>query len=246
VTVLLWLGPLNIMLAVFNLVPGFPLDGGRILRALIWAATGDLTKATRWAARTGQAFGLLLVCSGVSMLFGLSVPFFGRGAFGGLWIAFIGWFLYSAARASYSNVVLRDLLTGVPVAKVMTTHAINAPADADLSTLASDYLMGTDQRAFPVVDGEHGDRLVGVVTLDDLRHVPREQWPRQHVRDIMTKRGDLVVTTPEEDMASAEEKLMSRGVQQLPVVEGDRVLGLLRQRDVLRWLELQSTGAFAR
>src|SRR5689334_420288 len=118
-TVLLWLGPINIMLGLFNLIPAFPLDGGRVLRAALWAGTRDLTKATRWAAGIGQAFGMLLIFAGISMLLGIRVPWLGRGLIPGLWTAFIGWFLYRAAAASYSRVLISDLLDDVPVARLM-------------------------------------------------------------------------------------------------------------------------------
>src|SRR5215831_6375059 len=102
--VLLWLGPINVVLGLFNLIPGFPLDGGRVLRALLWAATGDYSRATRWAAGVGQAFGLLLIFAGIGMIFGVSIPLLGSGFVPGLWLAFIGWFLNGAAASSYRQV----------------------------------------------------------------------------------------------------------------------------------------------
>ena len=118
-TVLLWLGPINIMIGLFNLIPAYPLDGGRVLRAALWAATRDLAKATRWAAFVGQAFGMLLIILGVSMVVGVAIPWLGRGLISGLWTAFIGWFLYGAAAASTSQVMLSELLEGVPVSRLM-------------------------------------------------------------------------------------------------------------------------------
>lgn len=239
-TVLLWLGPINIIIALFNLVPGFPLDGGRILRAALWAGTGDLAKATRWAAMVGRAFALLLVVAGISMMFGVRVPFFGRGLVSGLWIAFIGWFLHGAAAASYAQVMVRDLLEGVPVSRLMQHRPTVVDPELSTAALVDGYLMATDQRAFPVI--EQGG-VVGIVTLDDVRRIPRDAWPETKVRDIMTPAPALVTVGPEDDAALALDRLTLRDVEQLPVVVEGRLAGLLRRRDVLRWLELQPRGS---
>jgi Zn-dependent protease len=124
-TLLMWLGPINILLGLFNLVPGFPLDGGRILRAALWGLMKDLRKATAWAAGIGQLIGWLFITSGAAMAFGAQLPFFGTGLINGLWLVFIGWFLNSAAQSSYQQTVVRDLLEDVPV---FHTHADCQPS----------------------------------------------------------------------------------------------------------------------
>ena len=129
-TVLLWLGPINIMIGLFNLIPGYPLDGGRVLRAALWAATRDLAKATRWAAFVGQAFGMFLIILGVSMMLGVAIPWLGRGLISGLWTAFIGWFLYGAAASSTSQVMLSELLEDVPVSRLMKHQPVTIDAGA--------------------------------------------------------------------------------------------------------------------
>ena len=235
-TVLLWLGPINIMIGLFNLVPGFPLDGGRVLRAALWAWTKDQSKATRWAATVGQVFALILVVAGISMMFGLRVPVFGRGLVSGLWIAFIGWFLHSAAAASYKQVVVRDLLEGVPVARLMQQRPTVVDGDLTVSQLVDGYLMASDQRAFPVVEER---KLSGIVTLSDVRRISRDVWPQRRVRDIMTPAEAIVTAGPDDNAADALGKLASRDVEQLPVVSGAELIGVLRRRDILRWLELQ-------
>jgi Zn-dependent protease/CBS domain-containing protein len=236
-TVLLWLGPINIMIGLFNLIPGFPLDGGRVLRAVLWAATRDMTKATRWAAGVGKAFGLLLIAAGVSMMFGIAVPFLGRGLISGVWAALIGWFLYGAAAASYSQVAISDLLNDVPVARLMRHRAATIDPDLPVANLVDEHFMSTAERAFPVTDG---DRVLGIVTMEDVRKVLREHWPATRVRDIMTPARELSVVSPDDSAASALAKLSQRDVEQLPVVdEAGRLAGLIRRRDILRWLELQ-------
>lgn len=236
-TLLLWLGPVNILLAIFNLIPGFPLDGGRVLRSILWGINGNLRRATQWASWVGQAIAWLFIITGISMIFGLQVPFFGTGFIGGLWLAFIGWFLNNAAAQSYRQVVVEDLLGGVPVAQLMRTNAPTVASNIPVSSLVHDHIMGTDERAFPVVDS---DRLVGLVCVEDVRKVPRESWESTTVSQIMTPANQLVVATPREDASAALNDLASRDVNQLPVVENGQLVGILRRRDIMRWLQLHS------
>src|SRR6185312_5403028 len=239
-TLLLWLGPVNIVLGIFNLVPAFPLDGGRLLRAALWAATGDLQKATRFAAVISQGFALLFIVAGISMIFGIRIPFLGRGLVSGLWIAFIGWFLHRAAAASYTQVVVHDLLEQVTVSRLMHHGPlVTVRPDLAVSSFVEERLMSVEQRAFPVTDG---DQLVGMVTVADVRKVPRAEWSEKRIRDIMTDRQQLAVARPDEDATSAFDKLAARDVEQLPVLEGGRFVGLFRRRDVVRWLDLQNRG----
>lgn len=236
-TLLAWLGPINILLGLFNLIPGFPLDGGRILRAALWSATKDLRKATAWAAGVGRMTGWMFIAAGVAMALGVKLPFFGTGLIGGLWLIFIGWFLNSAAANSYQQTVVRNLLEDVPVFRLMRLNVPTVSPTLSVSHLVYDYVMGADERAFPVMEG---DRLVGLVCLEDIRKVPREAWDRVTVGDIMTDVNHLDIVTASEDAGDALEKLARRDVRQAPVVENGRLVGLLRRRDILKWLELQS------
>jgi Zn-dependent protease len=236
-TLLLWLGPINIILGLFNMIPGYPLDGGRILRAGLWSVMKDLRKATAWAAGVGRLTGWLFISAGVAMAFGAELPFFGTGLISGLWLIFIGWFLNSAAQSSYQQTVIRDLLEDVPVFRLMRPNVPTVTPDLTVSHLVYDYLLGADERAFPVMEG---DRLVGLVCLEDIRKVPREAWDRTTVGEIMTDASRLDVVAPTEDAGDALEKLSRRDVRQAPVIENGRLVGLLRRRDILRWLEMQS------
>jgi Zn-dependent protease/CBS domain-containing protein len=239
-TLLLWLGPVNVILGLFNLVPGFPLDGGRVLRALLWSATKDLRKATLWASKSGQAFGFLLIFLGISMAFGFRAPFLGGGWLNGIWLAFIGWFLNNAAAASYQHVVVvKELLEDVPVTRLMRPNPAAVSPETTIETLVDEFLMATDQRAFPVTVG---DRLVGIVCLQDVRKVPRAQWSLTTVGEVMTPREQLSVVTPEESAADAFQKLAGTDFEQLPVVSNGHLEGVVRRRDVMRWLELQQIG----
>jgi Zn-dependent protease len=238
-TILLWLGSVNILLAIFNLIPGFPLDGGRVLRSILWAATHNLRQATRWASWVGQIIAWLFILAGFLMIFGVSVPFFGEGFINGLWLAFIGWFLNSAAIQSYEQVVIRDVLQNVPVSRLMRLNPPTVPVNIPVSTLVHDHLMQADDQGFPVMDANH---LVGIVTVDDVRSVPRDRWDQTSVRDIMTPVQELVTTTPDEEVADALNKLTERDVRQLPVMRDGQLTGLLRRQDILRWLQLHGDG----
>lgn len=234
-TLLLWLGQVNLVLAAFNLVPAFPLDGGRVLRALIWAITGDLRRATRWASAAGQAFAWFLITTGIAMMAGVRVPFFGTGLIGGLWIAFIGWFLNNAAALSYRQLLIREALRDVPVSRLMLTRFATVPPDLSVSALVETYLLPSEQRAFPVVvDG----RLEGMVCLREIRRLEHTAWEATAVRDIMVPAERLAVARPNDGAAEVLAVLAGRNLNQLPVLEDGQVRGLVRREDILRWLAL--------
>lgn len=235
-TLLLWLGPINVMLGIFNLVPGFPLDGGRVLRAVLWSATGDLAKATRWACAAGRGFAAVLMATGVLMAFGFRVPFFGTGVVGGLWLVLIGWFFHNAARASYEQVVVRKRLEGVPVTAVMLSRLQTVAPGMTITQLVRDYVMGTDQTSFPVVDGSE---LVGVVASRDVRHVPYEQWPFVTVQQVMAPAEGMPAVDASAGAQEALEKLATSDADQLPVVDHGQLRGFVRRQDILKWLTLQ-------
>jgi Zn-dependent protease/predicted transcriptional regulator len=216
----------NLLLAAFNLVPGFPLDGGRLLRSAIWKATGSLRRATRVASAAGQAVGWLLVAAGVASLLAGNLA-------GGIWFAFIGWFLVQAARASYQELQLRDLLRGVEAEEVMAGDLVRLPPDLSLQDAVDDYFMRYDHGAFPV--DEHG-RTVGLLTLRGVRRVPREQWPTRRVRDHMVPLGDQVVVAPDARMDSVLGKLQDGEAGRVLVVQAGEVVGIITPSDLTRWL----------
>jgi Zn-dependent protease/CBS domain-containing protein len=237
ITLLAWLGSVNVLLGLFNLIPGFPLDGGRVVRSVFWAVTGDLRRATRWASWIGQGIAWLMIAAGIAMVFGVQIPFFGQGFVGGLWLAFIGWFLNSSAISSYRQVVVQDILEDVPVERVMRSDPAFVSSEISVDALVQDGILGTDDHAFPVIDD---DELVGLVTLEDVRTVPRSAWEDTRVADIMTPAGELVTVSTENDASEAMTKLQRRDVRQLPVMRNGSLAGLLRRRDIVRWLQLHS------
>ena len=236
-TILLYLGPVNILLGVFNLIPGFPLDGGRVLRSILWTITKNLRLATRWASWVGQGVAWLFIIAGIAMVFGVDLPFFGTGFISGLWLAFIGWFLNNAAMQSYQQVVVHDLLEGVPVSQLMRSNVPSVTPNTSVASLVHDHIMGTDERSFPVID-QTG--LVGLICIEDVRKVHREEWNATPVSRIMTPVNQLVTATPREDAGEALDALARKDVEQLPVMQNGQLVGMLRRRDIVRWLQLQS------
>lgn len=235
-TMLLWLGPINLILGIFNLVPGFPLDGGRILRSILWSATGSLRRATRWASYVGQAVAWLMIGSGIAMVFGVQIPFFGTGLVSGLWLAFIGWFLHSASVQGYQQVVIRDILEGIPVERMMKRDVPTVSGDINIDHLVQE-IMDSDDYAFVVMEA---DQMIGIVTLQDMRKVEKEDWGETKVRDIMTPREELEIADPLEDAAEALSTITQRDIRQIPVLENGNLLGVVRRRDIIRWLQIHS------
>ena len=225
----LYLAVINAGLGVFNLLPGFPLDGGRVLRSILWKATGSLKKATRLASAIGQGFAFLFIVFGILRIL--------RGDLGGLWPILIGWFLYSAAVRSYEQVMVRSALQGLTAADLMTQDFATVPEGLSVQTLVDDYILKKKERVF-LVSGDGG--LRGIVCLEDVKAVPRERWPRASVGEIMTPREKLVSVTPDADGNRVLESLASRNVHQVPVLVGDRVAGIICRNDVLRVLQLRA------
>lgn len=226
-TLLLWLGPINLLLGIFNIIPGFPLDGGRVLRSIIWAVTGNLRKATRWASAVGQLFAWTLMVLGV-------INFFGGAWISGLWLLLIGWFLNNAARMSYQHLLVRQALETVPITQVMRSNFSSVPPDVSVERFVHEYALASDQQVFPIVIDE---TLLGTVSVEQIRSVPREAWSSTTVEQVMVPEAQLSTLPPD---AGAERALMelSRGdVKSLAIVEGRRLLGLVRREDLVRWLD---------
>jgi Zn-dependent protease len=227
---LMWLGYINIMLAVFNMVPGFPLDGGRVLRAIAWWITGNANRATTIAARLGQivAFGFIIL--------GL-FQFFNGAGIGGLWIAFIGWFLLSASRESYAQVAITESLRNLRASDVMSTDFPTVDSHSNLQTLVDDHFLRTGRRCFFV--SENG-RIVGLITPHEVREVDRQGWPYKTVDDLMRPLDKLRIISPDTPVQKALEIMGSEDLNQLPVVENNDVRGILTRAHILQLLQTRA------
>ena len=226
-SVLGWLGSINIILAVFNLIPGYPLDGGRVLRAVLWAVYKDVGRATRNAARAGQ------VVAGLFIGWGLLQFAFG-GGFGGLWLAVLGWFLMMAAQASAADVSLADTLRDVRVADIMANDCATIDAHATVDELVHQILMRTGRRCVLVTSA---GRVVGLVTPQEVRGVDRDRWATAPVEDVMRPLGSLRLVEPETPAADALKTMTREDVNQLPVVQDGRLEGVVTRSHILRLLQ---------
>ncbi len=228
--VLVYLAGINVLLAVFNLIPGFPLDGGRVLRAIVWWATNNFQKATSVAVTSGHAVAFLFIIGGLFILF--------SGAFiSGLWLILIGWFLNNAAEASGRQTQQMEWFRGVKVRQVMNPRPVTVSPDTPLSEVVHDYILQRAVRAIPVVED---GRLIGMVTLNEIRDVPREQWEETPVSAVMTRAESLQMVRPEDDLYTALRILAEHDINQLPVVSSDGTLvGLLSRSNVIRFLQIR-------
>ena len=229
-----WLAQINVVLAVFNLIPGFPLDGGRVFRSLLWRFTGNYRRSTQIAVRVGQGVGYLFILLGILVI--LLRPF-GLGWFSGLWLAFIGWFLENAASSSYRQVKWRDTLHGFSASQVMTSVYPTVPSNITVRELVQGYILTGGHHLFMVADE---GRLVGILTLDDIKSVSQPSWEATQVREIMTPVDKLKVVHPDQDALSLLEQMEADDINQMPVVSGDRVIGLVTRDNLIRFLRIRS------
>jgi Zn-dependent protease len=225
-----WLGWINIALAIFNLVPGFPLDGGRVLRSIIWWRTRDLRASTKTASTIGRAIGFLFIFIGIFMIF------WGYWL-NGLWLAFIGWFLENAAVGSYRQVALKDILEGHTARELMSLECSGTPPGVTLDELVNRSVLDTGSRCFLVTED---GRIRGLVTMHNVKAVPRSEWPTTTVGEAMIPFDKVKRVSPQEDLASVLRLMNEEDINQVPVVEGDNVLGMVTRDRVLNFIDTRA------
>jgi CBS domain-containing protein len=228
--VLQWLGYINIALAFFNMIPGFPLDGGRVLRAIVWWITGDPARSTRIAAKVGEVFAFALIIWGI-------LRFFAGGNVGGLWLTLIGWFLLEAARASYVQVEVAESLRGVKVSDIMTRDWPVVDGRMNLQTFVDDHLLNTGQRCFVV---EENRRVAGLITPHEVKSVERPRWQSSTVSEVMRPLKSLHTVTPQTSVSKALEVMGREDLNQLPVVRDGHLEGLISRSHILRLLQTRA------
>jgi Zn-dependent protease len=234
------LAGINLMLAVFNLIPGFPLDGGHILRAIVWGFNKDYARATRIAARSGQVIAYGMIALGAVTAISNYAPL--GGPVGGLWLAFIGWFILSAAKQSQAQVEARGALEGLRVADIMTPELHTVGREISLEDYARE-MVRTGRRAHLVVAG---DQLVGLVTAEALSTVPQHDWEVTSVQAVMLPKNKLHWAAPEEPALPLLDRMRTIGMQQMPVIAGGNVVGIVTRDSILRVLQSRhELGSFA-
>jgi Zn-dependent protease/predicted transcriptional regulator len=221
-----WLGWVNLGLGAFNLVPGFPLDGGRILRGIAWSITGDFARASRIASTSGKVFAYLMI------FFGVWQALHGNWV-GGLWIAFIGWFLLSASQESGAQVAIRNTLTGVRAADIMTQDVPMVPRDISLEDYVHEVLR-TGRRCH-IVTG--AGKPVGLVTLQAVRTVPREEWANTSIQAVMLVLDRIHSANPDEPVLGVLERMQREDINQMPVVSEGHIVGMIARDTILRVLQ---------
>jgi Zn-dependent protease/CBS domain-containing protein len=227
--ILFYLASTNILLGIFNLIPGFPLDGGRVLHSIVWKLTGNLRQATRVASLIGQIIAYLFILLGIWL-------FFAGNILNGIWLGFIGWFLLSAAQSANAQDMLTTVLRGVTVGEVMNPTPATVPADISLQQLVDTYFLPNGLRYSLVMQDDH---LVGLITLRDIRHTPRERWEQVLVSNAMIPLSRLHVATRQQSLSDVLPFMAGHDVNQLPVVENGAPVGILSRDAVVHYLEVR-------
>lgn len=226
-TSLMWLGSINLILAAFNLIPGFPMDGGRVFRAIAWAATGDKVKATHWASNLGRAFGWTLMAIGV-------ITLFQGGGFASMWWIMIGWFISHLATTAYQQMLTELSLHGLKVSDLMRTRFEQVPSDTHLSHFIDQYLLRSSQKLWPVTINQN---LAGFVSMADVITLPPEEKSNKTVLDIMRPLESTHYLSPELNVQDALTYLATAG-ESIPVLDQGAVVGIIQHDDILRWMTL--------
>ena len=219
------------MLGIFNLIPGFPLDGGRVLRAILWGITGDLQRSTRWASRLGSFFAYAFIFIGIFLIV------YVRDYSNGLWFILIGWFLNNAALSSYSNMLVKHVLGGHTASEIVNRNCPKIAPDLPMDAVVNNYILAQGLRCLPVVEGE---RLLGLVTWQSVKAIAPEQWPRMHAVDAMVPIERVKAVRPDCDLWNALEQMGGEGVSQLAVAQDGQLVGLLTRDAIMGFLQLHA------
>ncbi|MGE0601911.1 MAG: site-2 protease family protein [Dehalococcoidia bacterium] len=229
--ILYYLAFVNVLLGVFNILPGFPLDGGRVLRSIAWKRSGSFREATRVASSVGEFFGYGLIIVGFFLLLNGFV-------LDGVWIAFIGWFLLGAARNEASGVQLEGVLSRLTARQVMREDFPSVTPGSSLTSIVDDLMVGRGERAVIVA---LGDSVQGIITVNDIRRVPREEWANTPAQRVMTPRSDVITVDANISAVQVLTLLGEKGLNQVPVLEDGRMIGLITRREILERLQLAET-----
>jgi Zn-dependent protease len=226
-----WLAYINALMALFNLIPGFPLDGGRILRAIIWRNTGNYMRGTRTATIVGRVIGYIFIAGG------LGVMFITNQWISGLWLAFIGWFLETSAIVSYREASLRDALNGLNAGDIMDTNFPSITGNATIQQIVHHAMLTTGNKWFIVVSSYE---LEGMISLKNIKNIPQEQWDSTTVKSVMIPKNSLFTVNPAHDGLYVLENMEERNLLHVPVIENENIIGVISYDNLLRLPKIRS------
>ncbi len=225
-----YLGLINILLGVFNLIPGFPLDGGRVLRSIIWWRNKNMQSATRIASNIGRGIGFLFIIGGVFLAFTGNI-------FNGIWLVLIGWFLETAASSSYRQMLLQDMLKGHTASEVMTRDCATVPPDITVERLVNEHILSSGRRCFPVVSDGHTE---GLMTLGNVRAIHRDARNTTLVREAMIPLSQMKTVSPNEDLGNILQILTENDINQVPVIWEGRVVGMVARDNLINFINTRN------
>ena len=227
---LIYVSSVNLIIVLFNMVPAFPLDGGRVLRALIWHFQGSLQKATKVTSSMGNIFGYLLIFLGLYIVFNGNV-------LNGIWFVFIGWFIKQLSESSYQNTIMTDLFTKIKVSTFMSKNVISVGAHLSIEALVENYFYKYKYTSFPVIET---DRVIGIVTVENIKTLNRDEWDRTIVRNIITPINNDLIVYPEDNVSSAIKKIFQNGIGRVLVMDGETLTGIVSRTDILNYIRIHS------
>jgi Zn-dependent protease/predicted transcriptional regulator len=228
-----YLALINLTLGVFNLLPGYPLDGGRVLRSILWKAYNDLKKATFIASTTGRVIGFMMIAAGIFLIFT-------NNFLNGIWLAFIGWFLQSSAYLSYRQLVFDTSIKGFKVKDIMNENIVTVSGDVTLEKLVDDYFMKYRYGRFPIVDSSDKRKLIGLVSIHDVKTIPRAEWESTRSMDIVKPVTDIEVIDADADASDALRKMVKYNLSHLVILAGKTISGMITKSDIMQFIALYS------
>lgn len=228
-----YLAIINIVLGVFNMLPGYPLDGGRVLRSIIWKVTENLERATFIASTVGRVIGFMIIAVGIFFIL--------TGNFlNGVWLAFIGWFLQSSAQMGYRQIIFETSIKGIKVRDVMNENIVNVTKDITIQDLVDDYFMKYRFGRFPVIEDEKTQRFIGVISLHDIKGVSKEEWAKVKIGDIVKSVSESEKVDMSMEISDAIKKMGKNDLGHLVVMSGDKLRGIITKSDVMRFIKIRS------
>jgi Zn-dependent protease/predicted transcriptional regulator len=226
-----YLALVNLVLGIFNLLPGYPLDGGRVLRSILWKAYNDLKKATFIASTVGRVIGFIMIAAGIYFIFT-------NNFLNGIWLAFIGWFLQSSAYASYRQLIFDTSIKGFKVKDMMNENIVTVDKNVTLDKLVNDYFMKYRFGRFPIVEGTAGEKLIGLVSIHDIKTIPREEWGTTKAIDIVKPVEANEIIDSEAEANEALRKMVKYNLSHLVILSDKKIKGLITKADIMQFIQM--------